>query len=462
MDAMLILSAAEMQTCDRLTVEHHGIPSLQLMRSAGGAVAQLARQIFPQARRVTVLCGRGNNGGDGMIAARLLSEAGLQVTTLLLGSPDQLAADAGAAWSELKATAAAVHVVLDAESLTAHAEALQADLFLDAIVGTGFNPPLRGLAAAALEWISKVNVPVLAVDMPSGWSADSTASSSGSPAFPADAVVTFTAPKPAHVFGQLTRGWDQPVVVAPIGSPDDAIVSDLKVGWACASMEVVQRPRPADSNKGKFGHVLVIGGSAGHAGAPSMTALAALRAGAGLVTAAVPAPVQALVAGVTPELMTFALAASPSGGISGDELDEESLAALMKGKTVLALGPGLGQSAGTVEFVTRLLTATMIPVVIDADALNILAAQPMLLEKVAVGRMVVHDTASGRDGAAGGDLNRGRAGQSAGGGTGLREAYRGDPGAEGGAHADRAARWLGSGEYDAAIRGWPKAEAAIC
>ena len=235
----------------------------------------------------------------------------------------------------------------------------------------------------------KSAVPVLAVDLPSGWSADSKAATSEGPTFPADGVVTFTAPKQAHVFGQLTRRWDQPVVVAPIGSPQEAVVSDLNLEWAGAASDLLRRPRAAAANKGNFGHVLVVGGSVGRSGAPSMTSLSALRSGAGLVTAAVPAPIQGLVAAVAPELMTWSLAASPSGGISGAGLDEESLAELMKSKTVLAIGPGLGQATGTVEFVTRLLTATKIPVVIDADALNILAGQPMLLQKVAVGRMVV-------------------------------------------------------------------------
>ena len=144
MVSMLVLSAAEMQTCDR-TTEQHGVPSLQLMRTAGAAVARLAQQIFPKARRVTALCGRGNNGGDGMIAARLLSQAGLDVTTLLLGDPDRLSADAGKAWEELRmsATHGTIHVVQSAEALGTHIEGLRADLFLDALVGTGFNPPLK-------------------------------------------------------------------------------------------------------------------------------------------------------------------------------------------------------------------------------------------------------------------------------------------------------------------------------
>jgi NAD(P)H-hydrate epimerase len=391
MDGMHVLSAAEMQACDRATTERFGVASINLMRAAAGAVAAMVRERFPRARRVTVLCGRGNNGGDGMIAARRLAADGLQVTTLLLGSPEGFSADVVTAWGELLASArpGLVHVVETAEALAGHNEALKADLLVDAVVGTGFKPPLKGLALTALEWVKGSSAPVLAVDLPSGWSADATAAEAGGPVFPADAVVTFTAPKPAHVFGQLTRNWDQPVVVAPIGSPEAAILSKLGVEWAGAAMELARRPRAAGANKGNFGHVLVVGGSVGRSGAPAMAALAALRSGAGLVTAAVPAAVLAQVAGVQPELMTWPLAAGHASGMSAEALAPEALAGLMAGKTVLAIGPGMGQAAETVKFVTGLLAATSIPAVIDADALNILAAKPVLLGKLAKGRTVV-------------------------------------------------------------------------
>jgi NAD(P)H-hydrate epimerase len=395
MDAMHVLSAAEMQACDRATTEQYGVASLDLMRAAAGAVAEFARSQFPRARRVTVLCGRGNNGGDGMMVARLLAASGLDVTTLLLGAPEGFSADAATAWSELLASAApgTVHGLEKAEELAKYNEALKADLLVDAIVGTGFKPPLKGLAKAALEWVKGTTAPILSIDLPSGWSADSTAAAAAGPVFPSDAVITFTAPKPAHVFGQLTRRWDQPVVVAPIGSPEQAILSSLGVDWAGSAMALARTPRAAAANKGNFGHVLVIGGSYSamgvRSGAPSMTSLAALRSGAGLVTAAVPAPVLAIVAAVAPELMTWPLPVGKSGGISPESLVPEVLTGLMAGKTVLAIGPGLGQAAETVEFVTGLLAATKIPAVIDADALNILAAKPVLLAKLAKGRTVV-------------------------------------------------------------------------
>ena len=387
MVAMHVLSAAEMQACDRATTERFGVPSILLMRSAAAAVAAFARAQFPEARSVTVLCGRGNNGGDGMMAARLLAEAGLEVTTLLLGPPEGLKGDAAEAWRELTdPKQGQVHVIHAPGDLVRHKKLLEADLILDAVLGTGFKPPMRDLALAALEWMRDAKAPVLAVDLPSGWPSDETSATIGEPHFPADAVVTFTAPKPAHVFGQLTRRWDQPIVVAPIGSPEAAIVSALAVDWAGSSMKLAQAPRAGAANKGNFGHVLVVGGTfgsaGGKAGAPAMASLAAMRAGAGLVTAAVPSPALPVVASFAPEMMTWPLHATATGAVSSRDLAPARLAALLEGKTVLAIGPGLGQSAETAKFVLGLLSKTQMPAVVDADALNILAGKSALLAKL--------------------------------------------------------------------------------
>jgi NAD(P)H-hydrate epimerase len=397
MDAMQVLSAAEMQACDRATTERFGIPSIQLMRAASSAVAAFACRQFPCARRVTVLCGKGNNGGDGMMAARLLADAGLEVITLLLCAPENLTGDAAVAWSELSSLnnpkRGQVHVVTNAKALAMHNDALNADLIVDAVLGTGFKPPLKGLALEALEWLRAGQSPILAIDLPSGWPADETSATVAGPVFPADAVITFTAPKPAHLFGQLTRRWDEPVVVAPIGSPEAAIVSALNLDWAGSSLALAQAPRAAGANKGNFGHVLVVGGTfgsaGGKAGAPAMASLFAMRAGAGLVTAAVPAPALAVVASFAPELMTLPLAVTGAGQIVAKNIEKKQVTALIEGKTVLAIGPGLGQGAETAKFLTGLLSATKIPAVIDADALNILAAKPALLKKLAKGRALI-------------------------------------------------------------------------
>ena len=263
---------------------------------------------------------------------------------------------------------------------------------------------------------------VLAVDLPSGWPADSTQSATSDPVFPADAVVTFTAPKPAHVFGQLTRSWDQPIVVAPIGSPEESIVSELNVHWGGTAQSLFHAPRSADANKGKFGHVLVVGGSfgpaGGKAGAPAMASLAALRIGAGLVTAAVPSPALAVVSSYAPELMTWPLQSNNDGQASPENLAPTNVEAMTKGMTVLAIGPGLGQSDDTARFCMGLLEATQMPAVIDADALNILAGHLEVLARLTRnGRTIVITPHPGEMARLAQHLDRGGAGRSAGSGA---------------------------------------------
>jgi len=269
-------------------------------------------------------------------------------------------------------------------------------LLVDAVVGTGFKPPLRGLAAVLREIIEGLDVPVVAVDLPSGCDADSMEQEVEG-AYRADAVVTFTAPKRAHVFGHLTRGPFGPVVVAGIGSPDAAIASDAGLTWTGASKVVAERPRGVNANKGKFGHVLVVGGSWGKAGAPAMASLAAMRTGAGLVTAAVVERIVETVAGVAPELMVTPLVENDRAahdispdtveGISLENLEGSRLEALMKGIKVLAVGPGLGTEGDASEFARRLVAQTAVPVVIDADALNAFAGKTALLD--GAGRVMV-------------------------------------------------------------------------
>jgi hydroxyethylthiazole kinase-like uncharacterized protein yjeF len=436
---MKILSATEMRECDRVTQERFGVSSTELMRHAAQAITRFVLRRFPRAQRVTILCGRGNNGGDGLMTARLLSKRACDVTVILLGEPAALKGDAAIAWQELVAERAGVriraesdeaysesapqreprpemehdlpmlrglehranravrsgsriwHVVTTSEQLAELSAALtEADLILDAVVGTGFKPPLRDLAQAALALLrSQATLPpILAVDLPSGWDADSIDATLPD-AFPADAVITFTAPKPAHVFGQLTRSIRQPIVVAPIGSPAEAVISDLNFHWAGSAKAIADRERPANSNKGMYGHVLVIGGSPGKSGAPAMASLAAVRTGAGLVTAAVTPSVLPLAAGIAPELMTTALAVNEAGEISKDNLESKKLESLLKGIKVLAIGPGLGMSPEATEFALGLLMQCRLPTVADADALNAISAHPEMLPKIAEGRTLV-------------------------------------------------------------------------
>jgi hydroxyethylthiazole kinase-like uncharacterized protein yjeF len=372
---MKILTAEEMRTTDRVTTDRYNVPSLELMEHAGRAVARFVLREFPEALSITALCGKGNNGGDGFVAVRMLLEAGRRVQVLLLGHPDELKGDAKAMFERLEI--APIIAADEATLATARVNELLAEsqLFLDAIVGTGFKPPLKGVALALRSRINSLSAPVVAVDIPSGWDSDSREYFVDG-AYRADAVFTFTAPKLAHVCGNLVSSAYKPIVVAAIGSPDEAIQSGLDLAWAGDSKRIAETPRPADSNKGKFGHVLVIGGSYGKAGAPAMASLAALRTGAGLVTAAVAQPILDSVARVTPELMTIPLRAGSHGEISSSNLDADTLNELLDKKTVLAIGPGLGQSQETEKFLLGLLEKTNLPVVLDADALNLLAKHP--------------------------------------------------------------------------------------
>lgn len=368
---MKILTAAEMAEADRVTAERFAVPFPDLMEHAGLAVSRFVLARYPQARRIVALCGTGNNGGDGLVAAHHLQAAGLEVSVLLTGDAAKLQGAAAEAYKQLVQSLVPVGVLPDDASVGgAHQTFAHADVVLDAVVGTGFKPPLRGVAAVLQQALQGTTVPVVSIDLPSGWDADSQAQTVQG-AFRSDAVVTFTTPKLAHVFGSLTASnVFGPVVVAPIGSPDAVVESTTGLTWTGTSKRLFQLPRPVDSNKGMYGHVLLIGGAFGKSGAPAMAALAALRTGAGLVTAAVPQTILNNVAAITPELMTVPLDEDAHGSVSLANFEPARLQTLLKKITVLAIGPGLGIEGEAPEFVQRLIAATDLPLVLDADALN--------------------------------------------------------------------------------------------
>ncbi len=363
---MKIVSAAEMREIDRATSERFGVPSLALMENAGTAVAHFVIDRFPAAQSVGIVCGKGNNGGDGFVAARKLQEAGREVHVMLLANPAELRGDAAAMFTKLSLKPLVINSEADLESVAARA-VLGAGVLIDAILGTGFRPPVKGLYAEAIRTMNASKVPVVAIDIPSG--ADSDAMHpSDELRTRADGIVTFTAPKPAHVFAGLTTG---PIVVAPIGSPPEAILSSLNLEVTTpADIAHLIGPRAPDSNKGNFGHVLVVGGSLGKSGAAAMAGMSALRTGAGLSTVATAISVLPIVAGFHPELMTEPLLETEAGTISLRALEYGRFDDLVKGKTVLAIGPGISRNPETAEFVRTVVTRSQSPMVIDADGLN--------------------------------------------------------------------------------------------
>jgi ADP-dependent NAD(P)H-hydrate dehydratase / NAD(P)H-hydrate epimerase len=362
---MKIVTAAEMRGVDRVTSERFGVPSLTLMENAGTAVAAFVASQYPSAKRIGIICGKGNNGGDGFVVARKLHEAGKDVRLLLLAERSELHGDAAEMFTKLPLAPVAVSTREQLKTEPVRA-VFDADVLVDAILGTGFRPPVSGLYAEAIAALNASSSPIVAVDIPSGADADVMGEQVGAVAR-TDAVVTFTAPRTAHVFGMLTAG---PTVVAPIGSPDEAVVSSLQLNVITArDLAPLIGPRPSAANKGNFGHVLVLGGSTGKAGAAAMAGMAVLRAGAGLSTVATAKSVLATVAGFHPELMTEPLEETETGSISLRSL-EQGLDGLVKGKTVLAVGPGISRHPDTAALVRGVVKKYKMPVVLDADGLN--------------------------------------------------------------------------------------------
>lgn len=361
---MKIVTASEMREIDRLTSEGFGVPSLTLMENAGSAVAEFTARTYLMNGPFGVICGKGNNGGDGFVAARKLHEAGRSVRVLLLADASELRGDAAINYQKLPIKPVLAKNADDLNSDAAR-EVFDCPVRIDAILGTGFRPPVSGLYAQAIEKINASGAPVIAVDIPSGADADVMGNQTGAVAR-ADAIVTFTAPRPAHGFGDLTSG---PIVIAPIGSPQEAIQSSLHLNLTTPrDVAPLLAPRPRNSNKGMYGHVLVIGGSVGKAGAAAMAGFSALRAGAGLVTVATAKSVLPTVAGFHPELMTEPLEETTDGTIAGSAMSR--FRTLAEKKTVLAIGPGISRNPETSEFVRTIVGEASAPIVLDADGLN--------------------------------------------------------------------------------------------
>jgi NAD(P)H-hydrate epimerase len=364
---MKIVTAAEMRAIDRATSERFGVPSLSLMEHAGTAVADFVISDFAAARRIAVICGKGNNGGDGFVAARKLAEAGREVRLLLLCEPGELHGDAEAMFRQLQLKPVLARSSEEFRSAAAQA-VFECDVLLDAILGTGFRPPVAGLYAEVIQHLARLRAPIVAVDIPSGLDADAMDGTSAGPVAPASATVTFTAPRPAHVFSPQVKGT---VVVAPIGSPEEAIHSELNLELITPrDIAETVAARPRNSHKGLYGHVLVLGGSLGKAGAAGMAGMAALRAGAGLVTVATAQSVLPIVAGFAPELMTEPLPETEAGTISLRAREYGRLDGIIQGKTLLAIGPGISRNVETAELVRALVSKTELPMVLDADGLN--------------------------------------------------------------------------------------------
>jgi hydroxyethylthiazole kinase-like uncharacterized protein yjeF len=374
---MKILTSAEMREVDRLTTERYDIPSLTLMENAGRSVAEFIRDRFAHLdrRRIVVLCGKGNNGGDGFVAARHLRGMDAKVSAYLFASPDEMRGEAAANLKRWQEASGELHVIRGAGDWQTAKQALgPVDIIVDALLGTGVRGPVEGLLAEVIADVNRRDPhpdgAVVAVDIPSGLNADS--GEFGQSCVEADWTVTFTAPKAGMFRGTAERIVGN-LIVREIGSPPELIAEIGKgnLWWADArqfpSFGVRRKP---EGHKGDYGHALIVAGSVGKTGAAVLASWAALRAGAGLVTVATPESALPIIAAHTPEVMTEPLPATNSGTISLHSLETGRFDAVAKGKQVVAIGPGLTTNEETQEFIHAIVGKRIAPILLDADGLN--------------------------------------------------------------------------------------------
>jgi len=387
---MKALTAAEMREVDRLTTERHKISGPQLMEEAGKHVANTMLGLCPPGacKRVVVLCGKGNNGGDGLVCARHLKLAGFDPSVWFFGSEPKPGTHAGDNFHRWRQVSERTSFIEAPAAWEQKHEALgRAQIIIDALLGTGLRGAAEGLIAQAIEDVNRISknataanpVLILAVDTPSGLPSDGEAANG--PVLSAHRTVTFTAPK----IGQLeshNAAQAGALEVVQIGSPRSLVeeVGKGSLRWV-EPHEFAQLPlvRPWDSNKSVYGNALLVAGSTGKSGAAILSGSAALRGGSGLVTIATPQPVLPIVASAHPEYMSEPLEATSAGTAALSNWTSQHFARLSAKRTVLGLGPGLGSEPETQQFIREAVFHTEIPIVLDADGLNAFAGSAATL-----------------------------------------------------------------------------------
>jgi NAD(P)H-hydrate epimerase len=372
-----VLDARGMRAADAATIRS-GTPSDELMESAAAGLCEELERVHPGWRRIAVVCGPGNNGGDGLAAARLLFGMGKLVSVFSLTDPSAYRGDARANLDRLRSTGVRI-APLDGRGAFGELRRVLADSdgVVDALFGTGLSRPLSGNAAAAVRAILRCGRAVVAADLPSGVSSDGGAVPGV--AVRAELTVAFGAAKLCHVLPPAS-GLCGRLAVAGIGIPRSALEAAARKVWLTETSDVrtLLPPRPTESNKGDFGRLAVVAGSRGKVGAAILAARGALRAGAGLVTVCCAESIQDVVVGALPEAMTFGL---PESGGALAESGARSLLRFLEGFDAALVGPGLGTAPGTVALLESLLSAASLPVVADADALNAFARRPQFFAK---------------------------------------------------------------------------------
>jgi ADP-dependent NAD(P)H-hydrate dehydratase / NAD(P)H-hydrate epimerase len=370
---MRILTASQMRNIDRRTIDRFGVPSIVLMENAAIAVVDAIFERYATAERVAIICGTGQNGGDGFAVARHLENRGVVPVVIIAGERSSIGGDALTNLLVCERLGIPIFNVSDSPDVeTALAHAADCDLLVDAIFGTGLNRPPEGMYADLIRGIAELRIPLLAVDVPSG--ADASSTVPFEPCIQAELTVTFAAPKLCHVFEPAALYCGE-VVVADISIPDSAIDQEgvmLSI-LTPADIQPFVAPRLASTHKGTYGHVAVIAGSPGRSGAAVLAARGAIRGGAGLVTVMTDPDTASLIHAGSVESMTW----------SGTDLQQ-----FLEGKTAALLGPGLADDDSAYETARAIARAIALPLVIDASGLNAFAGRAAELNPDALPRVI--------------------------------------------------------------------------
>lgn len=374
---MKVVTAHTMQEIDRQAIEEFGISGLELMESAGQSCMDAIISGFGPTGRAAIIAGKGNNGGDGYVIARLLRQAGWRVSVYVLAERSRISGDAATNLEKLP---------LDSVAFCPHEgqlagrymdEIARADVIVDAMLGTGLSSDVRGVYREAVEIINASGRPVLAVDIPSG--IHGTTGSILGDAVRASVTVTFAIAKLGHVLFPGAE-YTGRLIVADIGIPPN--VMEAAPGYDQLNDECIRpllRRRDRQAHKGHFGHCLIIAGSTGKTGAAALSANSAVRAGSGLVTLAVAESLHGILETKTTEVMTVPLPDSNSGYVTSSAFP--AIEKLLPGMDALALGPGLGRRPGITALVQTIVESVSLPMVIDADGLNALADDSTILRR---------------------------------------------------------------------------------
>ncbi|MEE8185572.1 MAG: NAD(P)H-hydrate dehydratase, partial [Thermodesulfobacteriota bacterium] len=377
---MKLVDTFTMQKIDHKASRYFGIKELVLMENAGIGVADIvAREVTGKNRRITVLAGKGNNGGDGFVAARHLANNGFDVSVVLLTDISDVKGNARTNMDIWVKMGGGLSPLKRSGEIKRHLSTLKhSALIVDAIFGTGLASNVRGHYAKLIDTINELSRPVVSIDVPSGIDA-STGRVLGH-CVRANITATMAIPK----VGLLTypgSDYSGRVEVVDLGIPK-VLIEDDAIPWNMVDGKMISnilKPRVRDCHKGSFGHVLVLAGSPGKTGAAYMTAMGALRAGAGLVTLGIPESLNMIMEIKTTEIMTSPLPETPSKTLG--ENSYNAINDLMKGKAALVLGPGLGVNRQARELVFRVIENSTIPILIDADGLNIIGGHTDILKR---------------------------------------------------------------------------------